>query len=180
MTQVPLSVPLPDPPLVEGPVVLRPWELLDAADLVAAWADPDIARWTGVPPGTDDDAARRWISGDAHRRARGLTLDLVIEVDDEVVGEVGLAEIDPEKATAEIGWWIAPHRRGEGLAARAASLVASWAVEELCVDVVVARCHRANPASAGVAKSAGFSSAGRDGDVDVWRFCPGGGATLDT
>jgi RimJ/RimL family protein N-acetyltransferase len=180
MSQVPLSVPLPDPPLGDGPVVLRPWELVDTPDLVAAWADPEIARLTGVPPRSDDEAARRWISGDAHRRARGLTLDLVIEVDDEVVGEIGLAEIDPERGTAEIGWWIAPHRRGQGLAARAAGLVASWAVEELCIDVVVARCHRGNPASAGVARAAGFSSAGREGEVDVWRFSPPSGATLDT
>jgi RimJ/RimL family protein N-acetyltransferase len=178
MSHVPPSVPLPDPPLEEGPLVLRPWELVDTPDLVAAWADPEIARWTGVPPESDDDAARRWINGDAHRRARGLALDLVIEVDDEVAGEVGLAGIDPDEGTAEIGWWISPGRRGEGLAARAAGLVARWAVEELCIDAVVARCHRANPASAGVARAAGFSNAGRDGDVEVWRFVPPSGATL--
>lgn len=178
MTQAPPSVPLPDPPLTEGGVALRPWDLADAPELVAAWADPDIARWTGVPDRADAIAARRWISGDAHRRARGLTLDLVIELDDEVAGEVGLAGIDADGRTAEIGWWIAPRHRGKGLAAQAAALVASWAVEELCIEVVVARCHRANPASAGVARSAGFSSTDRDGDVDVWRFIAPSGATL--
>lgn len=169
MTVRAAPVPLPDPPLCEGDVALRPWGALDAPDLTAAWADAEIASWTGVPARTDETAARRWIAGEADRRSRGLALDLVIETDGEVVGEIGLAEMDAARRTAEIGWWIAPRRRLQGLAGRSARLVTRWALSELDLDAIVARCHPGNPGSAGVARRAGFTPAGRVGDVELWR-----------
>jgi RimJ/RimL family protein N-acetyltransferase len=163
-------VPLPDPPLADGPLLLRPWQDADAPALVAAWADPEIARWTGVPPQPTASTALGWIRGDADRRARGLSLDLVLDVDGAIAGEVGLVEIDVAGRSAEIGWWTAPAHRGRGLATRAAALVAGWAVEDLCVDTVLARCARANPPSGAVARAAGFAL---DADADgsqLWRF----------
>jgi len=167
-----VAIPLPDPPLSQGAVTLRPWARDDAGALVCAWADPDIARWTGVPERTDRLAAERWIAGDAHRRDHGLALDLVVDIDGVVVGEVGLAAFDPAARTAEIGWWVAAEQRGRGLATLAARLLAEWATDELCVDLVVARCQAANPASSAVARAAGFSPfASADGDdVEEWRF----------
>ncbi len=170
MTRPRAPVPLPDPPLADGGLLLRPWAVTDAPTLAAAWADTEIARWTGVPEVADEAAAHRWILGDADRRAHGLALDLAIEWEGVVVGEVGLADIDPRTETAEIGWWIAPPRRGAGLASRAARLVATWAVEELVVGAVTARCHTGNPASAAVARAAGFQRVGGSGDIEVWRF----------
>lgn len=166
-----LPVPLPDPPLADEPITLRPWTLADAAHLSQAWADPAISRWTGAPPGTDEEAARRWIEGDEDRRARGLSLDLVIDVAGEVVGEVGLAGLDVAAGSAEIGWWIHPAHRGRGLASRAAELLATWALAELHVESIVARCHPANPASGGVARAAGFVREPGADDVEVWRCC---------
>jgi RimJ/RimL family protein N-acetyltransferase len=169
-------VPLPDPPLSDGHLTLRPWRLPEAAALVAAWADPEVARWTGVPPTPDAVAARRWIEGDADRRAHGLSLDLVMDVDGTIAGEVGLAAIDVSARTAEIGWWVSPAHRGQHLATRAAALVAGWTVEELCVDTVLARCVVANPGSGGVARSAGFELVAED--AELWRFRAASGATL--
>src|SRR5690606_14067747 len=124
--------------------------------LARAWADPEVARWTGVPPTPDEAYARRWIGGCCHRRAEGLALDLALDVDGLVVGEVGLAGIDCGRGLAEVGWWVAQGHRGKGLASTAVSLFARWAVEELCVDGVVARCAAGNPASGAVARRAGF------------------------
>jgi RimJ/RimL family protein N-acetyltransferase len=162
-------IPLPDPPLGDGVVVLRPWRADDADALVAAWVDPEIACWTGVPPQRDRAYAQRWIAGEAHRRAEGLALDLVVEVDGAVVGEVGLAAFDRPSHTAEIGWWIAADHRDRGLATRAVSLVAQWTLDELCTEVLVARCAEGNPASAGVARSAGFTPPPGT-DPEAWTF----------
>lgn len=170
MTQPGVPVPLPDPPLADGDLLLRPWAVLDARTLAAAWADPEVARWTGVPAVADEAAARRWIRGDADRRARGLALDLAVARGGTVVGEVGLADIDPGADTAEIGWWVAPRHRGAGIARRAVRLVALWAVEELVVGSVTAHCDRGNPASGAVARAAGFQWVGQSGDIEVWRF----------
>jgi ribosomal-protein-alanine N-acetyltransferase len=171
-------VPLPDPPLTEGSLVLRPWQDPDAPALVAAWADPEIARWTGVPPVPTISTALGWIQGDADRRAHGLSLDLVLDVEGAIAGEVGLVDIDVAGRTAEIGWWIAPGHRGRGLARRAAALVAAWAVEDLCVDTVLARCACANPPSGAVARAAGFALVADGDDVQLWRFRMPTGATL--
>jgi RimJ/RimL family protein N-acetyltransferase len=178
VTVPPFPLPLPDPPLSDGDLHLRPWAVGDAPVLAAAWADAEIARWTGVPEQRDEATAVRWISGDRDRRARGLSLDLVAVVDDAIVGEVGLSNIDAAARTAEIGWWVVAHRRGRGLATRAASLLADWAVAELSIDAVVARCHEDNPASGGVARAAGFWPIGTDGPVGLWSLALDGGATL--
>lgn len=169
MSGVPL--PLPDPALADGPVQLRPWMLDDVAELAAAWSDPEVCRWTGVPKRADETAAGLWIAGESDRRARGLALDLVVSIDGCFAGEVGLAGLDVERRTAEMGWWVTASERGRGLAARAARLMAQWALDELCVESLLARCHRDNPASGGVARAAGFTLEGRSGELDLWRCC---------
>jgi RimJ/RimL family protein N-acetyltransferase len=148
-------IPLPDPPLRAGDLLLRPWRLDDAADLVAAWADPDIQRWTGVPERHDHAAAQRWIAGDEARRERGLSLDLVVARGDVVAGEVGLSSFDRALATAEVGWWTAPALRRQGVATAAASLLVEWATACLGLATVIARCDPANPASLTVARRSG-------------------------
>jgi len=147
-------IPLPDPPLRSGDLVLRPWHLDDAAALAAAWSDPEIQRWTGVPEVRDLAAAARWIAGDDARRERELSLDLVVERGGEVAGEVGLSSFDRAAGTVEIGWWIAPAHRGRGVASTAAGLVVAWARADLALQVI-ARCDAANPASVAVAQRAG-------------------------
>ena len=166
-------VPLPDPPLVDGELRLRPWAVDDAPALAAGWADPDVARWTGVPADRSEVAARRWIEGDATRRAPRLSLDLVIDVEGSVVGEVGLTRFDDPDRPPEVGWWVAADHRGQGVASRAVRLLADWAVPHLSPQLE-AVCDPANPASAAVARKAGFVPHG-----EVWRFDRGaGGGTL--
>jgi RimJ/RimL family protein N-acetyltransferase len=165
-----LPLPLPDPPLDDGFVSLRAWQPADARALAAAWADPDVVRWTGVPDGDRSvERAARWIAGEADRRQRGLALDLVVTAGDEVVGEVGIARVDTGRRVAEAGWWLTAPARGRGLAGRAVGLFAAWAVTELCVDQLYARLDPANPASAGVAARAGFERRGLGEDgLEVW------------
>jgi len=170
-------IPLPDPPLVwpspdqpagevhrrrwtspsssEGvALLLRPWRPEDAAALVAAWADPEIQRWTGVPGARDLAAAERWIAGDEERRWRDLSLDLVVERDGDVAGEVGLSSFDRAAGTVDIGWWTTPAHRRAGVAAAAASLLVGWTRETLGLTAL-ARCDPNNPGSVAVAERAG-------------------------
>jgi RimJ/RimL family protein N-acetyltransferase len=144
----------PDPPLWSGDVSLRPWRIDDGPALVAAWADPDIQRWTGVPVRRDLAAAERWIAGDDERRRRDLSLDLVVDRAGEVVGEVGLSAFDRAAGTVDIGWWTAAAHRRQGVATGAATLLVRWAREELGLTAT-ARCDAANPGSVAVAERAG-------------------------
>ncbi len=140
----------------DGVVVLRPWRPADTGGLLAAWSDPDIVRWTGVPQDRSAAAATLWIAGWEDRRRRGLALDLVVAaVADEatVLGEVGATFVARPPA---VGWWVLPAARRRGLATRAVrlfvtSLLATGAASELVADI-----DRANPASVAVALAAGF------------------------
>jgi RimJ/RimL family protein N-acetyltransferase len=182
VSPAPAPLPLPDPPLAGDGFVLRPWGGGDADALAAAWADPEVVRWTGVPAEHDARAALHWIEGDEHRRQRGLSLDLVVDVDGEVAGEIGLTGLGRRLRTAEVGWWVAAPHRGRGLATAAVRLLAEWATDELSVDVLVARCHRDNPASGGVARGAGFTPVPADAGRDevVWCYPLPDGGTVPT
>lgn len=147
-------IPLPDPPLRSGELVLRPWRLEDAPALVAAWADDEIQRWTGVPALRDRTAAERWIAADTVRRERDLSLDLVVWRAGRVAGEVGLSAPDRRQGTVDIGWWTMPLDRGQRVASTASTLLVAWAASTLGV-AVVARCDPSNPASVVVARRSG-------------------------
>lgn len=111
---------LPTPP--EG---LRHWHPDDAPALAAAWSDPDITAWNAPPEGLDPE---EWIAGAEERWSRRVSLDLVIDAEGEVAGEVGLANFTPTPPRAELGVWVgAPYRR-QGLARDAVDTVARWAL----------------------------------------------------
>jgi RimJ/RimL family protein N-acetyltransferase len=153
----------------DGVVVLRPWRPDDAGSLAAAWADPEIARWTAVPADRSAEAAARWIAGWDERRRRRLALDLVVApaaAEATVLGEVGASFVDRPPA---LGWWVRPEARGQGIAVRAVrlfvgSLLAAGFVTELVADV-----DADNLASVAVARHAGFEPTAQPGRYIVRR-----------
>lgn len=153
-----MAYPLPEPPLADGTVRLRPWTAEDAPSLAAAWGDAEIRRWTAVPSDPSVDHARRWIDGAELRREQGVALDLVVSpadpADDEVLGEVGLVTMAGGPARAEVGWWTAPAHRRRGVATRAVTLFSAWCRDELGMELF-AEVDPDNPASLWVAESAG-------------------------
>ena len=151
-------LPLPDPPLTDGVVRLRPWSAHDVDGLVDAWADEEIQKWTLVPARRNADDALRWIASEQLRRDRSLALDLVISPadpgDTTVLGEVGMVPLAGGPSRAELGWWVAaPHRR-QGVATRAVALFADWLREALDFTDLFAEGDPENPASVWVAESA--------------------------
>lgn len=153
-------IPLPDPPLADGVVRLRPWVADDAPALLAAWQDDEIRRWTAVPSEPTLAQAQRWIAGDTGRRERGLALDLVVAPCDEhapatVLGEVGLVPLAGGPNRAEAGWWVAPDHRRQGIATRAVTLFAHWVAGSLGFELF-ASVDADNPPSIWVAESAGL------------------------
>ena len=159
-----LQLHLPNPQLAWSGGHLRPWELRDAPTLVRAWNDTEVARWNPVPTEVTMRTAETWIKGCANRVASGSAIDLCIVAahpdGDVVVGEVGLAGFDHERRGAQVGYWLLPEARGEGHASGAVSAFSKWALGDLGLTVLVARCHERNAASHAVAERAGFTKAG--------------------
>lgn len=156
-------LPLPQPPLGDGVVRLRPWRPADAPALVAAWSDREVARWSPPPRQHALVDARRWIDGTPRLRERGLALDLVIAAvapGDRVLGEVGLSDFDDDRAT--IGYWVGAAERGRGHATRAVRMLSTWALQHLGLAEVTATVDPANRASLAVLRRAGFTAEAPD------------------
>jgi RimJ/RimL family protein N-acetyltransferase len=134
-------------------LLLRGFEPTDAPDLLAAFADEDIARWNPGPEG--DEAAAEFVAGrndwdgtHASWAAAGTSGRLI--------GSVSLHKIDPDQADAEIGYWIAPWARRRGLGTRAVLAATGFAFAELGLHRVYLYHAVENPGSCGVASAAGF------------------------
>lgn len=155
-------IPLPDPELTDDVVRLRPPAPSDVPALTEACQDPLIQRYTFVPSPYTEAHAAAWV-GEAHgARQRGELLELVITpaAGDEPVGTIGLMRRDRDHRTAEIGYWVAPWARGDGIAARALRLLAAWAIRTLGVARITCQIDVDNEASQRVAQRAGLAREG--------------------
>lgn len=160
---------LPQPPLGDGVITLRPWQAQDAPALVAAWADPAVARWSAPPARRSLVDAKRWIAATPSLRSRRLALDLVVSSigpRPEVLGEVGLSSFDDDDRSAQIGYWIAPGHRGRGLATRAVRLLTASALNRYGLRTVIATVDPGNRASQVVLRRAGYEH----DTVDPYRW----------
>ena len=150
---------LPQPPLGDGVITLRPWQAQDAPALVAAWADPAVARWSAPPARRSLVDAKRWIAATPSLRSRRLALDLVVSSigpRPEVLGEVGLSSFDDDDRSARIGYWIVSGQRGRGLATRAVRLLTASALNRYGLNTVIATVDPGNRASQVVLRRAGY------------------------
>ncbi len=148
-------------------LALRPWRSSDAPALAAAWSDDAIATWL-APPATSVAAAARWIDGWSARRDAGVALDLVIDVDGTVAGELGWSSFDPRRRAALVGYWVGPDHRGHGLAARVLRATSAWFFETLSGEALIAQCSPRNAASVRTAERAGYVHVGDQGGSAVY------------
>jgi RimJ/RimL family protein N-acetyltransferase len=159
---VPAPLPLPDPPLTDARVALRPWTAADRADLLAGAADALVRRYRYSLP-DDEDRARVWLAAVERDRIAGDRLELAVTVDGwaRAVGSVSLWGFHRRNRTATISYWIGPHGRGRGAASGAVRLLATWAFADLGLARLSLSIEVANAASIRVAEACGFRREGR-------------------
>jgi RimJ/RimL family protein N-acetyltransferase len=155
------TLPLPDPPLSDGDITLRPWREADAPALSELCQDAAIVRWTNVPANYTEKMARERVAQAEAERMAGQALILaVVGSSDEVLGacDLRLAADDPKRA--EVAFMLGAPARGHGVMTRAVRVIARWAIEQLGVERVEALAHPENVASIAVAERAGFTKEG--------------------
>ena len=158
---------LPDPPLTDGEVLLRPWTLDDVPAVTAACRDPEIPRWTVVPVDYQEHHAIEFISSREADRAAGRELTFaVVDRDNRVLGAIGISNFDWADLKAEIGYWVAPQARNRGVGTRAVRLLSRWAIEELGLERIELFAHPENQASLRLALRAGYT---REGTLRLYR-----------
>jgi len=154
----------PDPPLVDEVVALRPWRRSDVPQRFAGFSDPLCLRfsWPLVEPFTEAAVAARFDEQEA-ARLRGEELNLAVADPtelDQVWGGASLYGVDLDEARASIGYWLAPHARGRGVASRALQLLARWAFDHHTLARIELSCAPDNAASQRVAERCGFMREG--------------------
>jgi RimJ/RimL family protein N-acetyltransferase len=181
----------PEPPLTAGEIVVRPSRDSDAA-VQAGWGtDVEILRWTAVPKGYTEAAARDWQAQMERDRfaGRGIAFTVALAGTDEPVGSIDL-RLDPkDPRIGEIGYLVAEPFRRQGVARTAIALVAGWGFQTIGLARVQALVHPANDASHRVLAALGFQregllrsyrdEAGGREDRVVWSLLPGELATPD-
>jgi RimJ/RimL family protein N-acetyltransferase len=160
-------IPLPTPPLTDGDIRLRAWEPRDAAAVTAACQDPEIPRWTVVPPNYRQRHAREFIAGTEADLADGRELALaIVDGGDCLLGALGISNFDWDDLRAEIGYWMAADARRRGIGARATRMLAEWALTSLGLERLELLAHPENEASQRLAERAGFT---REGTLRRYR-----------
>jgi RimJ/RimL family protein N-acetyltransferase len=154
----------PDPlPMRTDRLVIRRFELADAAVLAAYRSDPDVARYQSwSPPVSLADAEElvRWLQEEADPRRPGWYQYAVARCEDgRMVGDVGV-RLHENRMQAELGFTLAPAWQGHGYAAEAVGRVLGYLFGDLGLHRVSAECDLRNVRSARLLERLGFHREG--------------------
>jgi RimJ/RimL family protein N-acetyltransferase len=144
-------------------LLLRPLTPDDAATVARLAGSREIAHTTiSIPHPYSEDQARGWIAAHTGQSATGkeIVFGVVTREDAQLIGAVGLREIDTEHSQAELGFWIAVQAWGKGYATEATRQVIRYAFEELKPNRVYAHHMVRNPASGKVLEKLGMKREG--------------------
>jgi ribosomal-protein-alanine N-acetyltransferase len=120
--------------LSDGTVTLRPMRAGDAAAFAQAFRDdPELGVAIGVEEDPDESAALERLPRISEDAAAGKSAEFAITraANDLLVGVIVLVNFDWRHRHCEVGFWLAPGARGQGIARAAISLVIDWAFDVL-------------------------------------------------
>jgi ribosomal-protein-alanine N-acetyltransferase len=151
------------PTTIETPrLVLRPLVPGDAPAIARLAGRREIADTTiSIPHPCAEPQAREWIlARTTQSGGKEMAFAITLKRDGGLVGTVGLREIDPEHAQAEMGFWIGVEWWGQGYATEAARAVVGFAFDTLKLNRVCAHHMVRNAASGRVLEKVGLKPEG--------------------
>jgi RimJ/RimL family protein N-acetyltransferase len=139
-------------------VALRDPRPDDAEALAQAFVDdPSLGATVGAETDPSLDQVRGWMVTESEHRASGLGMALVIAgEDDTAVGLINLHKIVPDHRRAEVGIWLAPGARGDGIGTEALRLITEWAMPALGLQRLQMTTMSDNGAMIGAAQHVGY------------------------
>ncbi|ACV10772.1 GCN5-related N-acetyltransferase [Halorhabdus utahensis DSM 12940] len=166
---------MPGPTFLRGDTVtLRPIETDDAEFLAETINHPEVWPTLGAYEPLNNQQEREWIeslgdSDDVH---------LLMCVDGEPVGTVGLNEMMDVWGIAELGYYVHPDEQGNGYATDATRRMVRYAFEDRRLEKIYANVYPDNDASQALLEAVGFQREGvfrdhafvRGERIDVYRY----------
>jgi RimJ/RimL family protein N-acetyltransferase len=159
----PQPIELPVGGLDDGAVAIRPFRIEDAPVLVAG-IDADVVRFASLKwadataDRLADEIAADWPA--RAREGRAASLSIRDARTDDLDGYFLVYNVDRWEGRCEIGFWVLPHARGQGVASRAVGLIARWAFDDLALIRIQATTDVDNVASQRVLEKNGFRREG--------------------
>jgi RimJ/RimL family protein N-acetyltransferase len=141
--------------------------LKDFAESAGLWADPEVVRFIGGRPFTEEEVWTRLLRYIGHWAALGYGYWVIRDkAGGRFVGEIGLADFRrnfdpalgaPFAGAPEIGWALSPWAHGQGYASEAIQAVLAWAEQRFGPDTrTVCMINPDNAASIRAAQKAGY------------------------
>ena len=122
-----ISWPPMEPMLVDSRLLLRPWAPEDAISVFEICQDPLIQEFTTVPVPYTREIAEAFIASRPSCYANREVIALAGIRNGELVLSVSIHSIHEFDHVGEIGYWVNPAARGEGLAALAVQMITEFA-----------------------------------------------------
>jgi RimJ/RimL family protein N-acetyltransferase len=123
------SLPFLDPPVADRRVALRDAAERDIPEiLIAHEDDPELYARVGLerPPSGAELGRQIEEAQSEHRNGTRARLTILEPSSDEFRGRIDVHNVDWENVSAELGVWVVPRARSNGLARAALRLVARW------------------------------------------------------
>lgn len=157
------SLPDLDRPLSDGEVAVRRAAERDIPEVLIAYQDDrELHLRMGVErPPSGAELGRLAERAEIDRAAgRAVTLTIIGRGSDVCLGQVNVHHVDWDHGRVELGIWVAPQARGQGLGGTALRLVARWLLEHAAFDRVQVLTEVDNERMLRAAAAAGFTSEG--------------------
>ncbi len=133
----------------------------DLAAIVCCLSVEEVARETlTIPHPYPPEQAADWLSKHAGWYAEGRQVIWALRREDDLVGAMGLRIVAAHRR-AEVGYWIARHAWGEGIATEALRAVIACGFDTLGLHRIDAQHFAENPASGAVMRKVGMQREGR-------------------
>jgi RimJ/RimL family protein N-acetyltransferase len=115
-----------------------------------------------IPHPYELDHALAWIGNQRKESVRGRAANFAIRLADgaQLIGCVGLRDIDREHGQAELGFWIGREHWGQGFASEAAAAVVRYGFETLGLNRICAHHMARNPTAGRVLRRVGMEREG--------------------
>ncbi|WP_135364801.1 GNAT family N-acetyltransferase [Halosimplex halophilum] len=154
---------MPGPVFLRGDrVALCPVEERDREFLKRNLNRPEIRAGFGSATALGDDGVAGYVEEFTDADDREIFL---VRADGDRVGEAFLFDLEPQRGSVEIGYWIAPAHQGNGYATAAAELLVDYCFAERRLHKVDARVLAFNDGSRAVLEKVGFEREGRRRDT---------------
>jgi RimJ/RimL family protein N-acetyltransferase len=156
------ALPVPEGLLQDG-VALRRLRARDAGPFACAFRDdPALGVMIGADEDPTENGVRRFIARQPGLRARGEFLGLAVTDESRrpFLGHVMLHTLAWRHKRAEVGYWLVPGARGQGMGRTAVSLLVDWTFATLDLDRLEVTTTPDNEPAKRLAESLGFTAEG--------------------